>query len=481
MSMLANDSSQRSERPMRVSEIPLRIDLPEDSFDAPKVFNVAPTPPVRESINHTIDTFPGREKNLDPRKPEIVEPDHNTSGELAHKFSQDAKGLSLRHINPDGVVHLRTGSETSLKNANIPTNAGMRIAAAREELVPAPSSAQESLATIVGRTDRPPDNPNALRDIIIGVCLIVGASAAFVAASYVFKSVAKKYKVTSHELLYVRGLNSLIYSVIGSVSLQVPLFSHTKAEVILIFWRTLFSTVNTILCSVALITVEVSLMSVLSCAMPLLVALLARLIIGEPIFLGDIICIIIGLIGVMMVCKQPAAIFGTFEDTSSNFYVCLILLLIAIVSNAFFNVVSRRMKGAIHYLDVATHYGFVLTIVESFIIYAWQIKTTFKVEAFFAMMGVHTLNYSALCAFHYAGRYLSATNMSFTTFLQALGSVIGDLIIGVAMDKFDLIGTCVLIGSGLIMTLLRIWRERRAKAAAAAAMAVPTTTTATHR
>ena len=45
--------------------------------------------------------------------------------------------------------------------------------------------------------------------------------------------------------------------------------------VMLITWRTLFGTVNTILYSVSLMVVPVSLMTVLNCSMPLLVAVIA--------------------------------------------------------------------------------------------------------------------------------------------------------------------------------------------------------------
>ena len=64
--------------------------------------------------------------------------------------------------------------------------------------------------------------------------------------------------------------------------------------------------------------------------------------------------------------------------------------------------------------------------------YGFGINSVFEVNKFFAMMGLHTLSYIALFSLHYAHGYLTATNVSFNTFIQAVGSVTTDLLLGVA-------------------------------------------------
>ncbi len=447
--MQSNDTS-RTDRPMRVKDAPLTIDPHENSIDASRNGGNILTPPCRDVESRTVDGFPAcgdstlvpaisvRRSTFDPTRDEQMS---DTGRELRLKPPE------MSSLQPPSTSHT------------------MRSFGAADNTGPPQENVSIMVATSESPSLQPPvASPTESRnsDIAIGVGLVLVASSALLGAAYVFKLVAGKYKASAHELLFIRGLNSIFFSLIGAVAFGVPLFSHSREEVILISWRTVFGTANTILYSVAIIGVPVSLMSVLNCSMPLVVAILARVFISELIFLGDIICIFVGMIGLTMVLKQPAVLFGTFTDASSNFYLCLVLLMIAILTNACFGVISRKMKGRIHYLDVAMHYGVALAVVEACVVYGWGIPFVFSVEKFFVMMGLHTLSYVALFAFHYAHRYLTATSVSFNTFIQAVGSVVIDLLIGVVMDKFSIIGTVVLIVSGIMLTVLKVVRERRA-------------------
>ena len=308
------------------------------------------------------------------------------------------------------------------------------------------------------------DHTNTTKDKIIGVSLVVATALLLCANIYLFKIVAKKYKAGPFEMLFLRGFNAVVMSLIVIPIQKVPVFTHTRDEIILIASRTGVLVINNTLYFVALLKISASLVSVIYCALPVIVAVLARIFMNERILLPDLGCIILGVFGLAFITKQPAALFGKTDESSSwSYYINILFVLLAMTLYAILGLISRKMKGKVNYFDVSLYYGIALMFSQFLIIYFWNIDAVFEVEKFFAIMGMHLVVYVGFMTFHYAHKYLLAIDVSFYIFIQAIIAVIIDYaILSVDMGVYDIVGSVILISAGALLTVIKVVREHRA-------------------
>ena len=445
--------------PAYEKELRIKIELPEEQCDKPKILiNGETTPTQRGSGAATTETCPKRKYTYDfnlvsrPGSPNLLPARRCT---LDHISSPHESAIMMLPRDKS-LLPMSLESET---RAIRPTTEQEHNSQDNEQ---PQNSRDNSMST--NRAINTPESEVSVRGRFIGITLLIITSISIVGSAYLIKIVAAAYSVGTHEMLFLRGIHSILVSLFTAAVLQVPLFTQSRDEIFLILWRTLASVANSIFYYNALLGVSVSLISVAYCSLPLIVAVMARLFLKELIYVTDLICILFGVVGLVFETQQPAALFGNSQNAGTAFYICLVLVLCAMLCNGVIGIVSRKIKGRIDYTNVTLHYGIGMAIVEASIIYLFDLPCHFSVVKFFLVMALHTINYFAMLAFHYAHVYMSATNASFTNFIQAIIAVSVDGILGVPMNKFSIIGTVILFSSGIALTILKLIREKKAKA-----------------
>ena len=71
----------------------------------------------------------------------------------------------------------------------------------------------------------------------IGVILMLVTAFSMVALSYTFRIILSTYDVNTHEILFLKGIHAIIFSIIGISIFKVPFLSHDLKEVKYIAWR----------------------------------------------------------------------------------------------------------------------------------------------------------------------------------------------------------------------------------------------------
>jgi len=297
---------------------------------------------------------------------------------------------------------------------------------------------------------------------LLGICLLFITAITLLTSQYLFKIVAKKFNSSPHEMLLIRGYNTIVISLVPIFINKLPLVPDKPGEGYLLTLRSVFHMLNSVLYFIALLNLDVSLGTLIYCLIPLFIGILSPIFLKDPIFVADIMCVLISVVGLVFICKQPYFLFGGYSKDSLEFYISLLLAIIGMLCSSFNGIISRKISVKVNFHVLNFYYGVLLTIAEAFVLHVSNTKTYFEITKFLAINGVHSVFYLGSYTYYYSHNYLMAITASFNFYIQSLFAFLTDIIIiGVAVDVFNIIGASFIILSGVLFLGIKIWREKK--------------------
>jgi drug/metabolite transporter (DMT)-like permease len=182
---------------------------------------------------------------------------------------------------------------------------------------------------------------------------------------------------------------------------------------------------------------------------PFVVAILARLMLGEPLSGPRLAAVAIGFLGVLIIVRPGAEVlrWGAFlAAASAVFY-------------AFYQVFIRKIAGRDHPETTAFYGMLAATLVMSCVVpFSWKTPASTYDLVVLASLGVlGGLGHYAIAR---GMTYAPASFLSPFHYWQLIGGVgVGFLLFGEVPDRYVWLGSAVVIGAGLFMG----WQETREK------------------
>ncbi len=297
-----------------------------------------------------------------------------------------------------------------------------------------------------------PDNVSHFQRVIGPVLIIMMAVLATV-NQYVYKIAIDLYPSTIHEMLFLKGLNSIVIGSIGlAITQKSPLDLHGTQSLFVGGFSALV-TINNLLYFLGVEKLPVALSSTLACTLPVMVGVLALIFLRERMNLINIGATLVCIVGLTMVLKQPAVVYGADTKTDSSFPLYVGYMLSSQLVFALVGLLNKRMEGTINCFINIFYLGVLMLTVESLVLYFGEIKTSTSVAKFFIVMGVHSTNTFAQITFYYSHVYAHATTCSYYVFIGVFLAFIIDLILySLGIDNIQIAGAVVVVLAGAIIT-----------------------------
>ncbi len=295
----------------------------------------------------------------------------------------------------------------------------------------------------------------------IGPCLVLLTGLFYTINQYVFKYVAAMYVSPAHEMMMLRGLHATIVGSTGLIVRRIFPLSLPPEDAVYVGIYSISYAIMAVFYFMAVHALPVSLPSVVLCALPIVVAIAARLILKEPLSIATMISTVFCIMGLAMIVKQPAAIFGLSANSNTQFLLNIGCVLIALCCFASLGLASRKISGRVSFFVTNFFYGLILVVVEMLVLYFSETKTYITVSKFFVMMGVHSIPLLGQFAYYMAHKYSYAATCSYHSLVQGILAFLADIFIfSVNVDYIQIIGLITIVLCGALITTLRVCKEQ---------------------
>lgn len=278
---------------------------------------------------------------------------------------------------------------------------------------------------------------------------MVLAMASFVTNDSLVKVVGQSLPVG--EIIAIRGVMATLFiaaicahqGILGSLPM---LRSHHVVA------RATLDLISTILFIMALMHMDLANLTAVMQVVPLAVALLSALVLGERVVAGRLAAVALGFIGVLMIVKPSPAAFTIYDG-----FALLIVFFVAVR-----DIVTRRIPSRIPTLTIAlanavfvTFGGIALSLHQGFAVPEfWQVATLAGAAVFLAT------GYMFMVATLRTGDLSGTAPFRYSIMLFAI--VIGVTVFGEYPDRIAIIGMILIVATGLIAAS----RESRLKSSA---------------
>ena len=267
------------------------------------------------------------------------------------------------------------------------------------------------------------------------------------------------------DVLLIRGLSNIVFTIIGMRVENQSRFQLVESDFHFIKIRLLLIIPTSFLFSIGVLYISVSLATVVYYTTPLVTILMASYSLNEKTHIYDIIAAFFSFLGLIVVTKPPF-LFGSQENYTMSFYLAILGFLVCSVSNAYANIMCRKIKSKINFMVLTYYYGITFTMVNSVVLFVLPRSKEYIVD--FGYKDVLFCIFIAAVQFigsyfqYISFKYDEAGRVTIFTYCQVLFTYIVEItLFHIVPDFITIIGAILIVGSCITVVFNKLVEARR--------------------